>query len=251
MWNAYLNNVDQVWRPWSAACCPIPREAAADVRELVRYNRAKVTKWPPACLYICRNPMPFEQILSQLFQCCGLTCALSKYVWWAARSAPIWHGLRDSGGWEVGIRRTAACGGASDLPFPRIPYQHAPRKGGHMMNLCDIREIPGPSLPSRLFASSPSPWPRNFLVAGWVPRGHRRRSGRTEPTAYWSRSGHRVPDPGAVRYGRSGGVVELDIGPAAGAGGDHGRCGLLFTLIPRPFFQVGRPRPWWTSIFRG
>lgn len=88
----------------AALFVPSHAEAAADVRELVRYNRAKVHEVAARLLDICRDPLPFEQILSQLFQFCGLTMSFEQYalVGSTVRSYLAW--LRDSGRVEVGIR---------------------------------------------------------------------------------------------------------------------------------------------------
>ena len=102
--DAYLNTLDQVEAMEAALFVPSHAEAAADVRELVRYNRAKVHEVAARLLDICRDPLPFEQILSQLFQCCGLTMSFEQYVLVGStvRSYLAW--LRDSGRMEVGIR---------------------------------------------------------------------------------------------------------------------------------------------------
>ena len=78
--DAYLNTLDQVEAMEAALFVPSHAEAAGDIRELVRYNRAKVHEVAARLLDICRDPLPFEQILSQLFQCCGLTMSFEQYV---------------------------------------------------------------------------------------------------------------------------------------------------------------------------
>lgn len=102
--DAYLNTLDQVEAMEAALFVPSHAEAAGDIRELVRYNRAKVHEVAARLLDICRDPLPFEQILSQLFQFCGLTMSFEQYalVGSTVRSYLAW--LRDSGRVEVGIR---------------------------------------------------------------------------------------------------------------------------------------------------
>ena len=102
--DAYLNTLDYVEAMEAALFVPSHAEAAGDIRELVRYNRAKVHEVAARLLEICREPLPFEQILSQLFQFCGLTMSFEQYalVGSTVRSYLAW--LRDSGRMEVGIR---------------------------------------------------------------------------------------------------------------------------------------------------
>ena len=102
--DAYLNTLDQVEAMEAALFVPSHAEAAGDIRELVRYNRAKVHEVAARLLEICREPLPFEQILSRLFQFCGLTMSFEQYVLVGStvRSYLAW--LRDSGRMEVGIR---------------------------------------------------------------------------------------------------------------------------------------------------
>lgn len=102
--DAYLNTLDQVEAMETALFVPSHAEAAGDIRELVRYNRAKVHEVAARLLEICREPLPFEQILSRLFEFCGLTMSFEQYalVGSTVRSYLVW--LRDSGRMEVGIR---------------------------------------------------------------------------------------------------------------------------------------------------
>lgn len=102
--DAYLNTLDQVEAMEAALFVPSHAEAAGDIRELVRYNRAKVHEVAARLLEICQDPLPFEQILSQLFQCCGLTMSFEQYVLVGStiRSYLAW--LRDSGRVDVDIR---------------------------------------------------------------------------------------------------------------------------------------------------
>ena len=88
----------------AALFVPSHAEAAGDIRELVRYNRAKVHEVAARLLEICRDPLPFEQILSRLFQFCGLTMSFEQYalVGSTVRSYLAW--LRDSGRVDVDIR---------------------------------------------------------------------------------------------------------------------------------------------------
>ena len=102
--DAYLNTLDQVEAMEAALFVPSHAEAARDIRELVRQNRAKVHEVAARLLEICREPLAFEQILARVFQSCGMTMSFEQYVLVGStvRSYLAW--LRDSGRVDVDIR---------------------------------------------------------------------------------------------------------------------------------------------------
>ena len=101
---AFLKTLDQVEVMEAALFVPSHAEASADVRELVRCNRGKVRDVAARLLEICREPLPFEQILARVFCGCGLTMTFEQYalVGSTVRSYLSW--LRDSGQMEADVR---------------------------------------------------------------------------------------------------------------------------------------------------
>lgn len=102
--DGYLKTLDQVEAMEAVLFVPSHAEAAGDIRELVRQNRAKVREVAAQLLEICREPLTFEQILARVFQGCGLTMSFEQYALAGStvRSYLAW--LRDSGRVDVEIR---------------------------------------------------------------------------------------------------------------------------------------------------
>ena len=94
---AYLQTLDQVEALEAPLFVPAHAEAASDVRELVRYNRAKVLEIGETLRSICGTPLCFEEILQQAFAHYGLTMNFEQYalVGSTVRSFLTW--LKDSG----------------------------------------------------------------------------------------------------------------------------------------------------------
>lgn len=77
---AYLETLDMVEGMEADMFVPAHAEAAADVGELVRYNRDKVKEIAEKILHICREPLYFEGILQKVFQEYGLIMNFEQYV---------------------------------------------------------------------------------------------------------------------------------------------------------------------------
>lgn len=101
---AFLKTLDQVEAMEAALFVPSHAEASEDVRALVQYNRAKVRDVAARLLEICRDPLPFERILAQIFHGYGLTMSFEQYalVGSTVRSYLAW--LRDNGQVDVDIQ---------------------------------------------------------------------------------------------------------------------------------------------------
>lgn len=101
---AFLATLDRVESMRASLFVPSHAEAAGDIRDLVRCNRAAVHKVAAQLLEICASPLPFEQILARIFQRCGLTMSFEQYalVGSTVRSYLAW--LRDHDRIEVDIR---------------------------------------------------------------------------------------------------------------------------------------------------
>lgn len=94
---AYLDTLDKVEKMEAAMFVPAHAEAAADVKELVRYNRDKVQEVAENILSICGEPVCFERILQEIFRGYGLAMNFEQYVLVGStvRSYLCW--LKDSG----------------------------------------------------------------------------------------------------------------------------------------------------------
>lgn len=77
---AYLKTLDMVEGMEAAMFVPAHAEAAADIRELVQYNRNQVISIAEKLLTICREPVNFESILQKVFREYGLTMNFEQYV---------------------------------------------------------------------------------------------------------------------------------------------------------------------------
>lgn len=94
---AYLKTLDMVEQMEGAMFVPAHAEAASDLTGLVRYNRDKVYEVADCLLEFCREPMPFEKILQEVFRRYHLTMTFEQYalVGSTVRSYLAW--LRDQG----------------------------------------------------------------------------------------------------------------------------------------------------------
>lgn len=101
---AFLETLDRVENMEAALFVPSHAKASADVRGLVQSNRAKVHEVAGQLLEICQEPLPFEQILAQVFQTYGLTMTFEQHalVGSTVRSYLSW--LRDAERLDVDIR---------------------------------------------------------------------------------------------------------------------------------------------------
>ena len=77
---AYLETLDKVEAMEAPLFVPSHAEAAADLTELIAYNREKVHEVAETILTICTEPLNFEAILQKLFRHYGLTMNFQQYV---------------------------------------------------------------------------------------------------------------------------------------------------------------------------
>ena len=75
-----LETLDAVEQMEAALFVPAHADASADVRELVRLNRAKVLEIAELLLELCRTPMIFEDILQQIFARYQLAMNAAQYA---------------------------------------------------------------------------------------------------------------------------------------------------------------------------
>ena len=94
---AYLETLDKVEAMEAPLFVPSHAEAAADLTELIAYNREKVHEVAETILTICAEPLNFEAILQKLFRHYGLTMNFQQYVLVGStvRSYLAW--MKDSG----------------------------------------------------------------------------------------------------------------------------------------------------------
>ena len=94
---AYLETLDKVEAMEAPLFVPSHAEAAADLTELIAYNREKVHEVAETILTICTEPLNFEVILQKLFRHYGLTMNFQQYVLVGStvRSYLAW--MKDSG----------------------------------------------------------------------------------------------------------------------------------------------------------
>ncbi len=77
---AYLQTLALVEKMQAKVFVPSHAEAGEDLRDLVQYNRAKVEQVAEQILCICREPLPFEQILQRVFAAYNLVMNFEQYV---------------------------------------------------------------------------------------------------------------------------------------------------------------------------
>lgn len=94
---AYLETLDKVAAMKAALFVPSHAEAAADIGELVQYNREKVHEVAETILAICKDPLHFEAILQRLFTHYGLAMNFEQYVLVGSTVKSYLSWLKDSG----------------------------------------------------------------------------------------------------------------------------------------------------------
>ena len=77
---AYMKNLDMVENMEAAKFVPAHADAAADIKDLVRYNRSKVYEAADRILSVCREPVCFEKILQEVFRGYGLSMNFEQYA---------------------------------------------------------------------------------------------------------------------------------------------------------------------------
>ncbi|MBE0600207.1 MAG: MBL fold metallo-hydrolase [Firmicutes bacterium] len=77
---AQLDTLTRVERMEAKLFIPAHTQAAADVKALVRLNRAMILEIADALLAICQTPIMFEDILQTVFARYGLTMSAAQYV---------------------------------------------------------------------------------------------------------------------------------------------------------------------------
>lgn len=98
---SYLSTLDMVKQLEADLFIPAHAEPVKDIRPLAQLNIDKVHEIAEAIIDICREPLPFERILQQLFRKYGLVMNFEQYVLIGStlRSYLAW--LKDSGRVEV------------------------------------------------------------------------------------------------------------------------------------------------------
>ncbi len=76
---------------------PAHAEAAADIKELVRYNRDKVHGVADRIQSICKEPMCFERVLQEVFKGYGLSMNFEQYVLVGSTVRSYLSWLKDTG----------------------------------------------------------------------------------------------------------------------------------------------------------
>lgn len=94
---AYLKTLEMVEGMEAAMFIPAHAEAAADIRELVQYNRNKVYETAHRILTICKEPVSFEKILQKIFQEYGLVMNFEQYVLVGSTVRSYLSWLKDKG----------------------------------------------------------------------------------------------------------------------------------------------------------
>lgn len=94
---AYLETLDRVESMRASLFVPAHAEPAADIKELVCYNRDKVHEVAERILSICKQPLHFERILQEVFQGYGLSMNFEQYVLVGSTVRSYLSWLKDSG----------------------------------------------------------------------------------------------------------------------------------------------------------
>lgn len=76
----YLSTLDKVEKLEGKCFVPSHAEATADISPLVSINRKKVLEIMDKVLYICKNPIGFEEILQYIFEEYSLSMDINQYV---------------------------------------------------------------------------------------------------------------------------------------------------------------------------
>ena len=101
---AYLETLDMAEGIEAAMFVPAHAEASADIKELVRYNRAKVHEAAERILSICAKPIFFERILQEVFKGYGLTMNFEQYVLVGSTVRSYLSWLKDTGKMTAGFQ---------------------------------------------------------------------------------------------------------------------------------------------------
>ena len=101
---AYLKTLDMVEDMEAAMFVPAHAEASADIKELVRYNRAKVHEAAERILSICEKPIFFERIWQEVFKGYGLTMNFEQYVLVGSTVRSYLSWLKDTGKMTAGFQ---------------------------------------------------------------------------------------------------------------------------------------------------
>lgn len=101
---AYLETLDMVERMEATMFVPAHADAAADVKELVRYNRDKVQSIAEKILSICKEPICFERILQEVFKVYGLSMNFEQHVLVGSTVRSYLSWLKDTGKLSAGFQ---------------------------------------------------------------------------------------------------------------------------------------------------
>lgn len=93
----YLDTLDMVEMLEAPVFVPAHADAAADLRELIQFNRKKVHEVAGVLLDICGEPLNFETILQRLFDHYELTMTMQQYVLVGSTVKSYLSWLKDSG----------------------------------------------------------------------------------------------------------------------------------------------------------
>lgn len=94
---AYLDTLDMVEQMKAPVFVPAHADAAADLTELIQFNREKVHEVARVILDICKDPLNFEVILQSLFSHYNLTMTMQQYVLVGSTVKSYLSWLKDSG----------------------------------------------------------------------------------------------------------------------------------------------------------
>ena len=94
---AYLDTLDMVEKMETSIFVPSHADAAADLTELIQFNREKVHEVAQTVLDICAESLNFEVILQRLFKRYNLTMTMQQYVLVGSTLKSYLSWLKDSG----------------------------------------------------------------------------------------------------------------------------------------------------------
>lgn len=101
--DAYLKTLDMVGAMEAPLFVPSHTEAAADIGDLVQFNKEKVYGVAEVILAICEEPLHFEGILQKLFKHYNLTMNFQQYVLVGSTLKSYLSWLKDNGQVNVGF----------------------------------------------------------------------------------------------------------------------------------------------------
>lgn len=93
----YLNTLDAVEKMQAGLFVPAHADAAAEIKELVGFNREKVLEAADEIVSICREPLCFEHILQRVFQTFELAMNFEQYVLIGSTVRSYLSWLKDQG----------------------------------------------------------------------------------------------------------------------------------------------------------